>query len=329
MNVPQKTLASFAALALALPVGMLTGCAAHSASEKYFLVSANIKLPYWQTAAAGFGQAAVEEGVKGQMVGPDTYNPQAEVKEMRAAVAQKPAGILISVADVQLLSPEIDAAIAAGIPVITMDSDAPGSKRLFFIGTNNLQAGRLGGQTLVKKLNGKGNVVFFTMPGQSNLDERLKGYMDVLGEHTGIHVSEVVDIRGDSRVAFDKTTSYVIKTGADKIDAFVCLEASAGKDVAEAIKRGNATGRTILAMDTDDETLKLVQDGTIAATIAQKPWTMAYVGLQRLADVELLKNKHLGIDYATDPKSPYPAFVDTGSALVDKSNVDQMLKAQQ
>ena len=326
MNHPKQLLAA-ALIAATLPA--LTGCAAHSASEKYVLVSANIKLPYWQTAAAGLGQAAVQEGVSSQMVGPDTYDPQAEVKEMRAAVSQKPAGILISVADVKLLSPEIDAAISAGIPVITMDADAPDSRRLFFIGTNNLQAGRLGGQALIKKLGGKGNVVFFTMPGQSNTDERLKGYMDVLGEHTGIRVVEVVDIRGDSRVAFDKTTSYAIKTGADKIDAFVCLEASAGKDVAEAVKRSNATGRTIIAMDTDDQTLKLVQDGTIAATISQKPWTMAYVGLQRLADIELQKNKHLGVDYSADPKSPYPAYIDTGSTLIDKSNVDQMMKAAQ
>lgn len=307
----------------------LTSCERHSASEHYYLVSANIKLPYWQTASAGFGKAAVEQGVKGQMMGPNTYDPQAQVKEFRAAVSEKPAGILISVADPKLMTPEIDAAIAAGIPVITMDSDAPDSKRLFFIGTNNLQAGRLGGQALVKALNGKGNVVFFTMPGQPNLDERLKGYLDALGEHTGIRMVDTVDIRGDSRVAFDKTESYMTKTGADKIDAFVCLEASSGKDVAEAVKRANGVGRIIMAMDTDDDTLKLVKDGTIAATIAQKPWTMAYIGLNRLADIETEKKKQIGGNYANDPQSPYPVFIDTGTTLVDKSNVDEFMKPAQ
>jgi ribose transport system substrate-binding protein len=321
-----KKIFALALVSATLP--LLTSCERHSASERYVLVSANIKLPYWQTAYAGFAKAAGEQGVKGEFMGPDTYDSAAQVKEFRAAVAEKPAGILVSVADPKLMTPEIDAAIAAGIPVITMDSDAPDSKRLFFIGTNNLQLGRLGGQTLVKALNGHGNVVFFTMPGQPNLDERLKGYMDVLGEHTGIRVADTVDIRGDSRVAFDKTESYVTKTGADKIDAFVCLEASSGKDVAEAVKRGNATGRTILAMDTDDATLKLVKDGTIAATIAQKPWTMAYIGLSRLADIETEKTKKIGGNYATDPESPYPVFVDTGTTLVDKNNVDQFMKAQ-
>ena len=77
------------------------------------------------------------------------------------------------------MQPEIDAAIDANIPVITIDSDAPHSHRLFFIGTNNLEAGHLGGQRVVNKLGGKGNVVFFSMPGQPNLDERLKGYEDI------------------------------------------------------------------------------------------------------------------------------------------------------
>jgi ribose transport system substrate-binding protein len=321
-----KKIFALALVSATLP--LLTSCERHSASEKYFLVSANVRLPYWQTAYAGFGAAASDQGVKGQLMGPDTYDPAAQVKEFRSAVAEKPAGILVSVADPKLMAPEIDAAIAAGIPVITVDSDAPDSKRLFFIGTNNLQLGRLGGQTLVKALNGHGNVIFFTMPGQSNLDERLKGYMDVLGEHTGIRVADTVDIRGDSRVAFDKTESYVTKTGADKIDAFVCLEASSGKDVAEAVKRGNATGRTILAMDTDEATLKLVKEGTIAATIAQKPWTMAYLGLERLADIESDKVKKIGGNYANDPQSPYPVFIDTGTTLVDKNNVDQFMKPE-
>ena len=80
-------------------------------------------------------------------------------------------------------------------------------------------------------------------------------------------------------------------------------------------------------MDTDDATLKLVKDGTIAATIAQKPWTMAYIGLDRLADIEAEKVKKIGGD-VTDPQSPYPVFIDTGTTLVDKSNVDQFLKPE-
>ena len=65
--------------------------------------------------------------------------------------------------------------------MITMDSDAPASKRLFFIGTNNYQVGITGGQRLAQELKGKGNVVVFTMPDQHNMQDRLRGYRDALG----------------------------------------------------------------------------------------------------------------------------------------------------
>ena len=59
------------------------------------------------------------------MVGPDTYDAQAEKQVFAATIAKKPAGILVSVADPTVLQTDIDAAIAQGIPVITMDADAP------------------------------------------------------------------------------------------------------------------------------------------------------------------------------------------------------------
>jgi ribose transport system substrate-binding protein len=263
------------------------------------------------------------------MRGPDGFDPQAELTEFRTAVSQKPAGILVSVANEDLFRPEIDAAIAAGIPVITIDSDAPSSHRLYFIGTNNLQAGRLGGARVAGQLNGKGNVVFFTIAGQPNLEERLKGYKDVLDGVSGIKIVDVFDMKGDSGLAMDKAREYLARTGPAKIDAMVCLESTSGKDVAEAIKRAGALGRMLVAMDVDLPTLHLVADGTIDSTISQKPYTMAYLGLKGLDDVHHYPVTPLSADYGTDPNAPFPAFVDTGVSLVDASNVDAFLKAQE
>ena len=312
--------------AIAISLSFLLGCSRHDNSERYILVTVNSKLPYWQTARAGLEKAAAVYGVKSDVRGPDTYDPQAEVQEFRGAVALKPAGFLVSVADVALMKPAIEEAVNAGIPVITIDSDAPDSKRLYFIGTNNLQAGRIGGQHVVEKLHGKGNVVFYTMP-QPNLDQRLKGYKDVFAEHSGIKVVEEFNIKGDSGNAFDRTMHYLSDKGGEKVDAFICLEASAGKDVAEALKRQNATDRLVMAMDVDQATLDLIKSVSIDATIAQKPYTMAYYGLKSLDDIH-----HYPIDlkkdYSWDSFSPVPAFVDTGVSLVDKINVDVYLKAR-
>jgi ribose transport system substrate-binding protein len=310
---------------LAMALSMLTGCERHSKSEQFFLIATNINLPYWQSAHEGFTRAAAEYGVAEEMRGPDNFTPAIEVDEFRAAVARKPAGILVSVADPKLMAPEIDKAVAAGIPVITIDSDAPDSQRLFFIGTNNLEAGRLGGQRVAAELNGKGNVVFFTMPGQPNLEERLKGYKDVFAGYPGIKIVEVFDMKGESGTAMDKAQEYLGLTGASKINAFVCLEASAGKDVGEAFRRNKAQGAMLIAMDVDQSTLQLVKDGTIEATLSQKPYTMALLGLKALDDIYHYPLKPLARDYGSDAMSPIPAFVDTGVSLVDKSNVDKFL----
>ena len=222
---------------------LLEGCTRHSKSERYYLVGTNLDVAYWKTASEGFQKAAAEFGVTADTRGPGNFDPQAEVVEFRKVVATKPAGILVSVASSQLLAPEIDAAITAGIPVITMDSDSPESKRLYFIGTNNLEAGRLGGHRVAAVLNGKGNVVFFTNPGQPNLDERLKGYKDVFSSYPGIKVADVFDIKGDTGTAMDKAEEYLGRKGADRVDALVCLESASGKDVGEEIGRASCRER--------------------------------------------------------------------------------------
>ncbi|GGG96255.1 substrate-binding domain-containing protein [Silvibacterium dinghuense] len=309
-------------ISVLLTLVLLGGCGRHSNKETYYLVSNNLNLPYWKTAVAGFEKAAAEYDVTAKVVGPQNYDASAESQAFDQAVATNPSGILVSVADASAMQSQIDAALAKGVPVITMDSDAPHSHRIFFIGTNNREAGHLGGQRVVDRLGGKGNVVFFTMPGQPNLDERLNGYMEIFAQHPGIKVAEIFNIKGDSGNAMDKTPQYLAQTGANKVDAFICLEASAGKDVAEVLKRQKATDRLLIAMDVDPDTLNLIKEGVIDATIAQKPYTMAYYGLKALDEIHHAPLKNLGADFAVDTFSPVPVFIDTGTAQVDKDNVD-------
>jgi len=300
----------------------VTSCGHHATSEVYYLVAANLSLPYWKTAIAGFNAAAARYKVTAKVAGPASYDPQAELEELNRVVATKPAGILISVAEEQLLKPGIDAAINAGVPVITIDSDAPTSRRLFFIGTNNLAAGHLGGQRVVDRMGGRGNVVFFSMPGQPNLDERLQGFKDIFATHPEIKILDVVNIKGDARNAFDNTQQYLAQTGLARVAAFVCLEASSGKVVADAIRRQKATDRTLVAWDVEQDTLAQIKDGTIEATIAQKPFTMGFVGLKQLDEIFHYKPASITKDYAVDAFAEYPVFIDTGTAVVDKANVD-------
>jgi ribose transport system substrate-binding protein len=285
----------------------------------------NSSLPYWQTVAAGFNQAAAEYKVVAKVVGPANYDAQGELDELQSAIKAKPAGILISVADAAVLKPGIDAAISAGIPVITVDSDAAGSRRLYFIGTNNLDAGRMGGQRVVEKLSGKGNVVIFTYAGQPNIEERLKGIKDVFSTHPDLKIVDVVDIKADPKTAFDKAQQFMAMTGPKQVDAFICLDAASGKPVSDAVKRGGDTSRLVVAWDASPDTLAAIKSGAIDATVVQRPYTMGYVGLKALDQVFHDPVVQYNKDFTTDSFSPYPTFEDTGTSLVDKSNVDVYL----
>ena len=306
---------------------LASGCSnsRHESTETYYLVASNIKLPYWQAALSGLDRAAGDLKVKAQMVGPATYNTQEQRDMFRDVVGKKPAGIMISAADPELMKSEINAAIAAGIPVITLDSDSPGSQRLFFIGTNNYQAGITGGQVLAKHMNRKGNIVVFTITAQNNLAERLRGYEAALA-YTDIKVLQTVDVRGDPALAYDKTVE-IIESGKLKVDGFVCLEATAGKQVADVLARRKVQGKTIIAMDTDEGTLDWIERGAIAATVAQKPFTMAYYGLRVLDDLHHNKLAKLDANWSQDLQSLVPSFIDTGSSLIDSTNVRTIRKA--
>jgi ribose transport system substrate-binding protein len=311
-----------------LMVPLLSCGSEHTGEERYFLVTTNVKLPYWRSAGNGFIQEAEQWKLRADFVGPDTYDPKAELEEFRKAVQAKPTGILVSAADANLLKDEIDKAIAAGIPVLTIDSDAPSSKRLFFIGTNNYQAGVSGGNRLAKEMQGKGNVVVFTMPEQANLQDRLRGYRDALEAHPQIKITQVIDIKGDPVVAFD-TVNQMLGKERDKVNAFVCLEAQAGKEVATVLDNNKVKDKVVIAMDTDPDTLDWIKKGVIAATISQKPYTMANVGLRMLDDLYHHKLPTLDQNWSEDSFSPVPAFVDTGSALIDKNNVAAFQAANQ
>ncbi|HEY7305857.1 MAG TPA: substrate-binding domain-containing protein [Bryobacteraceae bacterium] len=300
----------------------LTGCAGsiHEPKEKYILVADNTKIPYWQTALQGLNHAVAEMKVKSEIQGPDGHDPQGEHDAFKRAVAEKPSGILVSATDPNILTPDINSALDQGIPVITIDSDAPESKRLFFVGTDNYNAGVIGGKMTSKLLDGKGNVVIFTIANQSNLKERLQGYQTGFADHPELKVMQVVDMEGNSDVAFDGAKKLLDSKA--KVDAFVCLEALSCPAVADVVNRAGMNGKVkIVAMDTDPGTVDWINKGVISATIAQKPWTMAYYGAKLLDDLHHHPPNPLTGNWGQNIFSPIPTYVDTGTFVVNKENV--------
>jgi ribose transport system substrate-binding protein len=300
---------------------LMASCAKpyHDENERYVFVATNISLPYWQEAQAGFLDAAKTLGVKGELTGPTTYDPDGEVTTFRQVVEQHPAGICLSAARAEIFQAEIDKAVALGIPVICVDSDVPDSKRVLYIGTDNLRAGRESAKRIAALLQGKGNIVVITISGQHNLDDRVAGVKDALAKFPGLKIATILDDKGDARNAFDQVSAQIQKK--EKIDGIIGLEATGGSGAAEAVARFDMGGKLpIVAFDNDPETLDWIERGVITATITQKPYVMSYYGLKFLDDLHH-NAVHEFKDWRTAPAAPMPTNVDTGTVAVDKSNL--------
>ncbi len=88
-----------------------------------------------------------------------------------------------------------------------------------------------------------------------------------------------------------------------------------------AVKQAGKTGRVkIVAMDRDEATLQFIQEGVIDASIAQRTYMMTYLALQMLYDVRNGRIKFID-DWRKVDVNPLPPVVDTGTFVIDKSNV--------
>ena len=319
-----KNVPKLAMCLLVFATAALTGCqeSYHEKEERYVLIAANINLPYWQEAEAGLRDVAKEMGlgVKAEMDGPTSYDPKAEVDAFEKAVSSHPAGILVSVANPEVFQAPIAAAVASGIPVICLDSDAPDSKRVMFIGTDNFRAGQESAKRIADILKGHGDILLVTIPGQLNLEERVRGANEALKKYPGIKIVQTIDDKGNSNNAFDAVNA-VLSAKKQKVDGILCLEASGGAGAASALHRVDMTGKiAIVSFDKDPETLDWVDRGGINATVVQKPYVMAYYGVKFLDDLHH-NAVHEFKDWRNAPASPLPAWVDTGTAIVDKTNL--------
>ena len=105
---------------------------APAAKRTYVLVPKNLGNPYFDAANTGAQKAATELGVTVLYQGPTTADATAQITMLNALIAQKVSGLAISADDADALVPTGQAAIAAGIPVVTWDSNiAKGGTQLF------------------------------------------------------------------------------------------------------------------------------------------------------------------------------------------------------
>jgi ribose transport system substrate-binding protein len=313
-------------LLLVALTAVLPGCNRQTASttkssgkraDLYIQVSALGNLDYFYDHKLGMKKAGELFGVQTEYVGPADLDMGAMVAALELAIARKPGGLVV-VGFEDALVPVVNKAVAADIPVVTVDADLPRSKRVAFVGTGNFNAGYQGGLKLAELVGGKGKVALLTKTGQSNLEERIKGYKEALAKYPDISVVQVANTESDPAKA-TQVASLLLQRH-DDLAGIACVEAAGGAGAATAVKEAGRVGKVkIVAMDRDNSVLKYIEQDAIQATVVQQTALMPIYAVAILYQLN-----HADVPITTDnvaaKVSGAPSTICTGVIIVDKSN---------
>ncbi len=293
-------------------------------NQLYVEVSALGNLDYFYDHKLGLKTAGEIMGVKTEYVGPAEYDIPAMITAFEQALAKPNLKGILVVGFEDTLIPIINKAVDQGVPVVTLDADLPNSKRLAFVGTGNFNAGYKGGEKLAELIGRRGKVAIMTRAGQSNLEERIRGYQEALSKYNGIRIIQIVDTQSDPVIAAQVATA-VLRKNPD-LAGIACVEAAGGIGAAVAASEaGVADKLKIVAMDRGNDILEQIEKGVISATVVQQTALMPIYGVQILYN---LANNNVPItsDNAKAGVTGVPEIIDTGVVIVDKSNCKYFMR---
>ena len=301
-----------------LAAGLLTGAVAPglalAADKKTLALVTNGSSDFWTFARRGIEKAQAEL---------PNYTMELHVLAQSTAAEQKQvlddlltrgvAGVSVSAID-PTNETDILNKVASQAVLFTTDSDAAGSKRVLYIGTDNVAAGVQAGQLINKALPQGGKIMLFvgTM-GAANARERVEGIKKTIGPQVSI-----LDIRTDE-VDFAKAKRNVedTLTKYPSIDGLVGLWSYNTPQIVEAVRAAGKQGQVqVIGFDEDPVTLRGVADGIVIGTVVQQPYEFGYQSMKLLAKV------------IEGDKSAIPAnhldIIPTN--VIDKSNVADFQK---
>ena len=266
---------------------------------------------FWKIAQAG-----VEKGAKDFHCTCDVKMPtQGTATEQKAIledlVTKGVSGVAISPVSPDSQTDMLNQA-AGRLNLICMDSDAPKSKRLCYVGTSNVDAGKTAGEQIKKAIPNGGKIMIFvgTLDAQ-NAADRYKGIQEVLKNDAKYQILGVMTDDANHTKARANVEDTLVKHG--DVACLVGLWSYNGPAIVNAVNSAGKAGKVkIVCFDEQGDTLKGVKAGVIFSTVVKKPFEFGYQSVKVLAAL------------ARGDKSVIPAnkIVDTGVRVIDKSNID-------
>jgi ribose transport system substrate-binding protein len=293
--------------------GATAGGAATAGGGTKFAFVTNNSTDFWNIAEKGIRKAEREfPGVKVSMFRPLKGEVADQQRFLEDIMVQGFDGTAISPINPDAMT-GIFERVAAKMPLVTTDSDAPKSPRKTYVGTNNVEAGKTAGNTAIEALKAakidKGKVALFVgRIDMQNAIERKRGIDETLGKVPGFEILPVFLDHTDRALA-KKNVEDALARYPDLV-LVMGIWSYNGPCAADAVRTSTRAKKPLLVVfDEEEETLKGVQDGLIAATIVQRPFEFGYQSVKALKDIKEGKT--------------VPPAIDTGILVVNKDNVDK------
>lgn len=242
--------------------------------RRIVLIPQELDNPYWRSIEQGAREAARKYGMELSYAGPFRIDPAEQSRLLEKAIAAKADAILLQgIGDPQYRE-LIDKASGRGIPVIAVDTDEPGSRRLAYVGTDNTEAGKRMGELVTQASGGAGTIGVLIGSEAANQRLRLEGFRSVVGRYPKLAIAEVRSSNISRLQAAEQAAAML--HGHPQIGYLVGFSALDGPGMLEAAGRVRPEGLRIFAFDDLPETTEGVRQCRIASSIVQQPRQMGY-----------------------------------------------------
>lgn len=230
--------------------------------------------PFWSVAANGVKAAAKDMGVEVEYQAPGTFDMVEMSQIIDAAVASKPDGLVVTIPDADALGPSIKAAVAAGIPVISMNSGSDvfaGLGVLVHVGQTEYEAGLLAGKRFAEA--GVANAVCINQEvGNVALDLRCQGFEDGLGQPVKVIPVDLADPTGAQ-----EAVAAELQSNAD-VDGILTLGPTGAEPTLAALEQAGKLGQIKFAtFDLSPRVLEEIQSGNMLFAIDQAQYLQGYL----------------------------------------------------
>lgn len=238
---------------------------------------------FWKIVEAGCVAQAKQDRVELYFRRPPTGTPPEQQELIDAAIALGTKAVCVAVLDPERQTGYLNR-VAALVPLVTVDNDAPKSQRKVYLGTDNVKMGRAAGK-LIQEAHPKGATLalFVGVAETANARDRIQGILAELGFQAGAMQSkdgkyrllrkEVFADQANPAAARERATTALALAQNEAALCLVGLWAYNPPAILAAVKEQKLAGKvTIIGFDEDAETLRGIDDGHIYGTVVLNPY---------------------------------------------------------